>query len=88
MDRRIIPMTASRKEYGESRKETSSPGADEFTALLGASSRSDLDAGLPRLVMGSRLVFTDAAALRQCRSGWMTRYRKLSGSELSPSVPR
>ena len=36
----------------------------------------------------SRLVFTDAAALRQCRSGWMTRYRKLSGSELSPSVPR
>jgi len=31
----------------------------------------------------SLLVFTDEAALRQCRSGWMTRYRKLSGSELS-----
>ena len=38
--------------------------------------------------MGSRLVFTDEVALRQCRSGWMTRYRKLSGSEISPSVPR
>src|SRR6266481_917886 len=33
----------------------------------------------------SRLVFTDEAAHRQCRSGWMTRYRKLSDSELSPS---
>jgi hypothetical protein len=32
-------------------------------------------------------VFIDATPLRQCRSGWMTRYRKLSGSELSPSVP-
>jgi hypothetical protein len=36
----------------------------------------------------SRLEFTDEAAHRQCRSGWMTRYRKLSESELSPSVPR
>src|SRR3989442_3870481 len=35
-------------------------------------------AGLSGLVMGSRIVFTDEAALRQCRSGWMTRYRKLS----------
>jgi hypothetical protein len=32
--------------------------------------------------MISRLVFTDAAALRQCRSGWMTRYRKLCGVEV------
>ena len=31
----------------------------------------------------SRLVFTDAGALRQCRSGWMTRYRELSGRELT-----
>ena len=34
---------------------------------------------LAGLVTGSRLVFTDEAALRQCRSGWMTRYWKLSG---------
>lgn len=32
---------------------------------------------------GTRLVFTDEAALRQCRSGWMTRYRKLSGNKLT-----
>src|SRR5438876_13363 len=31
---------------------------------------------------------TDEAAHTQCRSAWMTRYRKLSDSELSPSVPR
>ncbi len=41
-----------------------------------------------RLPVQVRLVFTDEAAHRQCRSGWMTRYRKLSDSELSPSVPR
>ena len=35
--------------------------------------------GTKRSVLTSRLVFTDEAALRQCRSGRMTRYRKLSG---------
>jgi hypothetical protein len=48
MDRRIIPMTASHKVLGESRKGNSLPAPMNSPHFLGASSRSDLDAGLPR----------------------------------------
>ncbi len=59
MDRRIIPMTASHKEQGESRKGNSLPAPMNSPNFVRASSRSDLDAGLPRLVMGSRLAFAN-----------------------------
>src|SRR6266704_314067 len=57
----------------------------ERKTLNGRSVRAskEIQMGIARIITGSRLVFTDAAALRQCRSGWMTRYRKLSDSELS-----
>jgi hypothetical protein len=38
------------------------PGVDEFTAIPRTSSPRDLDAGLPRLLMGSRLVGSDLRA--------------------------
>jgi hypothetical protein len=65
-----------------------SPSLPEATTIDTPAARSqramgELSALAAGLVLGSRLVFTDAAALRQCRSGWMTRYRKLSGSELT-----
>jgi hypothetical protein len=59
MDRRIIPMTASHKVLGESRKGNSLPAPMNSPHFLGASSRSNLDAGFPRLVMGGRFVGSD-----------------------------
>ncbi len=42
--------------------------------------------GEGRFWANCRLVFTDEVALGQCRSGWMTTYRKLSGSERTRST--
>ncbi len=58
MDRRIIPIAASHKCRAKSQKENSLPGPMNSPNLLRASSRRDLNAGLPRLVMGSRLVMS------------------------------
>jgi len=59
MDRRIIPMTASHKVSGESRKENSLPAPMNSPHFLGAASRIDLDADLPRLVMESLGIDSD-----------------------------
>jgi hypothetical protein len=69
MDRRIIPMTASHKVQGESRKENSLPAPMNSPHFLGASSRSDLDAGLPRFVVGSRLVGRNATVIASAFDG-------------------
>ena len=49
MDRRIIPMTPSHKVLSESQRENSLPAPMNSPNFVRASSRSDLNAGLPRL---------------------------------------
>jgi hypothetical protein len=57
----------------------------DVTPMLGRSFVLDDDWSRRNRCGSGRLVFTDEVALRQCRPGWMTRYRKLSGSELNRS---